>query len=68
MVQELVVAQAQQRRGIATRLVTEAHRWASDRGVTEIALNVHQFNQPAVRLYRQLGYSTVSRRFPRKLD
>ena len=68
MVQELVVAQSHQRRGIATRLMTEAHRWARDRSVTEIDLNVYEFNQPALCLYRRLGYSTVSRRLGRKLD
>ena len=68
MVQELVVAQSHQRRGIATRLMTEAHRWARDRGVTEVGLSVYEFNQAALRLYHRLGYSTVSRRLARKLD
>ena len=68
MVQELVVAQAHQRRGIATRLMTEAHRWARDRGVTEVGLSVYEFNQAALRLYHRLGYSTVSRRLARKLE
>ena len=53
MVQELVVAQSHQRRGIATRLMTEAHRWARDRGVTEVGLSVYEFNQAALRLYHQ---------------
>ncbi len=68
MVQELVVAQARQRRGIATRLISEAHRWARDRGLTEIELNVYEFNQAALRLYSKLGYSTDSRRLSRILD
>ena len=68
MVQELIVAQAHQRRGIATRLMAEAHRWARDRGLTEIDLNVYEFNQAALRLYSKLGYSTVSRRLSRTLD
>ena len=68
MVQELVVAQAHQRRGIARRLMTEAHGWARDRGLTQIELGVHEFNQQALRLYRRLGYSTVSRRLSRKVD
>ncbi len=62
-----MVAQAHQRRGIATRLMTEGHRWARDRGLTEIELNVYEFNQPALRFYRRLGYSTVSRRLSRTL-
>ena len=58
MVQELVVAEAHRRRGIGTRLMREAERWARDRGVTEVGLSVYEFNQAALRLYHRLGYST----------
>ena len=68
MVQELVLAEAHQRRGIATRLVTEAHRWARDQGLTQIELGVYEFNESTLRLYRRLAYSTVSRQFSRTLD
>ncbi len=68
VVQELVVAQAHQRRGIGTRLMTEAHRWARDCGLTEIGLTVYDFNQPALQLYSKLGYAPDSRRLSRKLD
>ncbi|MDE2869160.1 MAG: GNAT family N-acetyltransferase [Chloroflexota bacterium] len=68
MVQELVVAQNHQRRGIATRLMAEAHRWARDRGLTQIGLSVYDFNQPALRLYQKLGYAPDSHRFSRNLD
>ena len=68
MVQELVVAQSHHRRGIATRLMAEAHRWARDRGLTQVELSVYQFNHPALRLYSKLGYSPDSRRLARKLD
>ena len=68
MVQELVVAKARQRHGIGTHLMTEAHRWARDRGLTEIGLTVYDFNQPALQLYSKLGYAPDSRRLSRKLD
>lgn len=68
VVQELVVAQAHRRHGIGTRLMTEAHRWARDRGLTEIQLTVYDFNQPALQLYSKLGFSPDSRRLSRKLD
>ena len=68
MVQELVVARSHQRRGIGTRLMREAERWARDRGVTEVGLSVYEFNQPALRLYSKLGYSPDSRRLSCKLD
>ena len=50
MVQELVVAETHHRRRIATRLMTKAHRWPRDRELTQIELNVYEFNQPALRL------------------
>ena len=68
VVQELVVAQTHQRRGIGTRLMAEAHRWARDRGLTEIQLTVYDFNQPALRLYTRLGYAPDSHRLSRKLE
>lgn len=68
MVQELVVAQSHQRRGIGTRLMSEAERWARDRGLTQVELGVYEFNEAALRLYRRLGYSTHSRRLSRTLD
>ncbi len=68
MVQELVVARTHQRRGIATRLMTEAHRWARDRGLTQIGLSVYDFDQPALRLYQKLGYAPDSHRLSTTLD
>ena len=67
MVQELAVAQTHQRSGIAARLMEEAHRWARDRNLTQIELGVYEFNQPALRLYSKLGYTTDSRRLSRPL-
>ena len=45
----------------------EAHRWARDRNLTQIELSVYEFNQPALRLYSKLGYTTDSRRLSRPL-
>ena len=67
MVQELVVARSHQRRGIGTRLMREAERWARDRGLTQIELGVYEFNEAALRLYSKLGYSTDLRRLSRTL-
>lgn len=44
------------RRGIATALLEEAHTWAAQRGDTQISLQVYHDNQPALNLYRNLGY------------
>ncbi len=53
---------------LTPRLMTEAHRWARDRGLTEIQLTVYDFNQPALRLYTKLGYAPDSHRLSRKLE
>ena len=67
-IEELAVARAYQRRGIASQLMTAAHRWIRNRGITEVELTVYEFNEPAMSLYRKLEYSPASRRLWRKLD
>jgi ribosomal protein S18 acetylase RimI-like enzyme len=37
-----------------------AEDWARTRGDRQIGLQVFQYNQPAINLYRQLGYHTQS--------
>lgn len=53
----LYVAPPHRRRGIATALLQRAHQWASQRGDAQISLQVFHDNQPALSLYRKLGYS-----------
>ena len=48
--------------------MTEAHRWARRRGLTEIQLTVYDFNQPALRLYGKLGYAPDSHRPSLRLE
>ena len=57
-IEELVVAEAFRRRGIAALLMDAAHHWMRDEGIDETELTVYDFNQPALRLYRKLGYSS----------
>ena len=67
-IEELVVADAHRRRGIATRLMGAAHGWIRNRGINEVELTVYDFNEPALRLYRKLRYSPAGRRLWRRLD
>jgi ribosomal protein S18 acetylase RimI-like enzyme len=60
-VAQLVVKDEHRKRGVGRALMETAAAWARERDCTEITLNVFEFNEPAQRLYRSLGYETVSR-------
>lgn len=48
------------RRGLATALLEVGHRWARQRGDTQIVLQVLSDNQAALQLYQKLGYAPTS--------
>jgi RimJ/RimL family protein N-acetyltransferase len=52
----LMVAANQRRKGIGTALMEAAVTWARDAGVTKLELHVFPHNQPAIALYRKLGF------------
>ena len=52
----LMVAAGERRRGIGTALMEEAVRWAGAAGVTKLELHVFPHNEPAIALYRKLGF------------
>jgi ribosomal protein S18 acetylase RimI-like enzyme len=56
----LYVVPEYRRRGIGSALMRHAENWARTRGDRQIGLQVFQYNQPAITLYRQLGYQTQS--------
>jgi ribosomal protein S18 acetylase RimI-like enzyme len=56
----LYVLPEYRRRGIGKALVDSAENWARARGDRQMGLQVFQTNQPALNLYRQLGYQTQS--------
>lgn len=57
----LAVMPESRRRGIATRLMKEAMKAMDDYGCSECYLEVRVTNEPALELYRKMGFS-VSRR------
>jgi len=61
-VQTVAVAQADQGQGIARLLMTALVQEARSRGCTSLMLEVGVDNQPALHLYRALGFVDVSRR------
>jgi len=66
-VSTLVVRREARRAGVGRALMERVHRWALDKGVTEIELGVWEFNQPAIAFYERLGYTTARRSMHRRL-
>lgn len=54
------------RQGIAVALLEEAMRWGEQQGCDEVDLNVLSQN-PAVELYREMGFEVVSYKMTREL-
>ena len=55
----VAVAPAARRRGIARALLTELKQQLACRNVTQIVLEVRVSNEPAIRLYEQMGFSVL---------
>lgn len=58
----IAVAQAAQRHGMARRLFAELTAELGKAGITEVNLEVRASNQPALGLYRGLGFAETGRR------
>lgn len=67
-INELVVSESFQGQGIGRRLVQRVHEWVQDQGITEIELDVYEFNGPARTLYEHLGYETMRRTMRHRLS
>jgi diamine N-acetyltransferase len=60
-IDDLVVSEHVRHQGVGQTLVERVHQWAREKGVTEVELNVWEFNTPARSLYEKLGYQTTRR-------
>jgi diamine N-acetyltransferase len=56
-----------QNRAIGKDLLSLMEVWAVGKGISEIELNVYEFNRNAIRLYEKLGFTTYSRRMHKSL-
>ncbi|MDJ0746329.1 MAG: GNAT family N-acetyltransferase [Xenococcaceae cyanobacterium MO_167.B27] len=56
----IFVASEHRRRGIGTSLINQAQAWAKDAGSCQIGIQVFADNQPALQLYRKMGFQTQS--------
>lgn len=61
MIHALAVAPFARRKGLGTRATRAAALWAVENGASELALAVREDNQPALELYRRLGFETRAR-------
>ncbi len=52
----MAVARERRGRGIGSALLSEALRWARDRGVAKVELSVYPDNRAALALYRRFGF------------
>ena len=59
-VDSLATSPAERRRGVASALLAEAERQASDRGLGAVGLDTWVENKPARALYLSLGYEEVA--------
>lgn len=58
----VVVAPDRRRAGVARRLVLEGMAWAGESAASQMMLEVDDANEPAIALYRHLGFAPLARR------
>ena len=56
----ICVQESMRGKGVGGRLMAQAEGWALEQGAADIRLNVWAFNQPALALYKELGYEVRS--------
>jgi GNAT superfamily N-acetyltransferase len=68
-VNELGVAEAYRRRGVATRLLTSAERWGREHGATLVYLDTYAYSPLSVPFYEhRMGYRRASITFEKRLE
>jgi RimJ/RimL family protein N-acetyltransferase len=58
----LMVSAGARRQGVGTALMEDALKWARSSGITKVELHVFPHNEPAIALYRKLGFEEEGRR------
>ena len=67
-IENLAVRASSRGAGVGRALMAAAASWAVERGLSEIELNVWEFNQQALGFYEQLGYVTERRTMRRVIS
>lgn len=58
---DLVLREQFRRSGVGRSLVEKAHQWSLGKGVSQVELNVWEFNKEAIIFFKMLGYKTIRR-------
>jgi len=58
----IAVSSAFQAQGIGKALMDRVINWATEKQITQVELNVFEFNQKAIAFYEHLGFTTLSRK------
>lgn len=68
LVNSLGVAASARHCGIGGQLMEAAENWIREKGLSQVLLNVWEFNESAISFYQTRGYSTHSRKMIRDMD
>ena len=60
-IDEFGVDEACQRQGVGTAMIAFIRRYAAEKGIRRIELNMWEFNQKALAFYEELGFTTFRR-------
>ncbi len=66
-IDNLGIAKAYRRKGIATMLMNKLFMWAQERGYERVYLSCYFKNAEAIKFYRQAGFSEISVSFEKDL-
>ncbi len=61
-IHNIAVIPSHRKKGIASHLLDELERWAIDKGVVALMLEIREGNSQAQPLYEKRGYKVISRR------
>lgn len=64
---DLVLREKFRRSGVGRSLVEKTHQWSLGKGVSQVELNVWEFNKEAIIFFKILGYKTIKRTMRRSL-
>jgi len=68
VIDNLGVQEQHRGRGAGTALMYAAEEWGLKLGATRVELNVYFFNENAIRLYEELGYTATCQRMVKPLS
>lgn len=67
-VEEMSVLKDFSRRGIGTKLIENAESWAKEKGIVDLIVLVHTFNQDAINFYEKNDFKSYSIKLTKKVS